>query len=92
MRLPEHWETLAGGGILLGVALWALTGGGPRATWPAGSEDLQPESYPAGLPSEYFHWSPVTWAGRRHPYPAGWCGRLPGLIDRQMPDYADRDS
>jgi hypothetical protein len=91
MKLPEHWEGIAAGAILAAVGFWAFTGRGGHAPFPPGSEDLQMDAYPIGLPSEFMHWSPVSWAGRSHPYPTQWCGQISSLIDRQQPDYADLD-
>lgn len=90
MRVPDKWKGWAAGAVLLGAALWFATGG-PQQDWPAGTEDLDVIARPVGLPSEFVHWSPVSWAGRCRPYPAAWYGQIGALVNRQMPDYADMD-
>jgi hypothetical protein len=90
MRIPRNWETWAIAAGLLAVVLWYATSG-PESNWPAGTEDLDMLSHPLGLPSEFMHWSPVSWAGRKHPYPSSYCGQIGALVNRQLPDYADMD-
>lgn len=92
MRFPEHWEGWAAAALVLGVGLWLATGG-QHVTWPATDEDVQyGPAAPPGLPSDFVHWSPVSWAGRDRPYPSAWCGQIPALINRSVPDFADEDS
>jgi hypothetical protein len=90
MRLPEHWEGWAAGALLLAALVWYTTAG-QKQTWPAGTEDLDMLGSATGLPSEFAHWSPVSWAGRCRPYPAAWYGQIGALVNKQLPDYADMD-
>lgn len=90
MRIPKEWKAWGLGAVLLGAALWYGTGS-QKQNWPAGTEDLDMLSHPQGLPSEFAHWSPVSWAGRGRPYPSTWYGQIGALVNRQLPDYADTD-
>ena len=54
-------------------------------------EDIQLQASAYQLPSDFFHFSPVSWAGRAHPYPNGVGQNIASLMDRSAPDWADCD-
>jgi len=90
----EWWHAVVAAAVV-GAAWWALGGGGQGATiggvLPIGSEDIQLRAATYMLPSDFFHYSPVSWAGRAHPYPASVGPAVAGLMNRQARDWADCD-
>jgi hypothetical protein len=85
---PLHVVAAAFGGVIL----WSRSGGsGSQGVSLTGSEDIQLHALPKSLPTEFVHWSPVSWAGRCHGYPGAVGAGLTHLIYKGAPDYADQD-
>jgi hypothetical protein len=84
-----EWWHVAAGVLAVGAGWRAL--GAPAATRPAGDEDIQLQARAYTLPDEFFHFSPVSWAGRQHPYPRGVGQGIAALMTRSAPDWADCD-
>jgi hypothetical protein len=84
-----QWWHAALGLVVVGAVWRGL--GAPATVTPEGDETMQLRARSYALPSEYWHYSPVTWAGRRHPYPKGIGEGLGHLHDRSAPDWADCD-
>lgn len=78
--------------LLAGGLWWRLSGAqGANALASYSDESIQMHVAPYGLPSDFMHWTPVSWAGRRHPYPAGIGENVGELCYTGPPDYADMD-
>lgn len=84
-----EWWHLAIGVFAVGAGWRAL--GAPGNVKPVGDEDIQLQANTYALPSEFWHMSPVSWAGRKHPYPQGVGQNIASLMDRSAPDWADCD-
>jgi hypothetical protein len=84
-----EWWHLAIGVVAIGAGWRAL--GAPASARPVGDEDIQLQARAYALPDEFFHFSPVSWAGRTHPYPRGVGQNIASLMDRSAPDWADCD-
>jgi hypothetical protein len=86
----EWWHLALAAGAA-GV-LWRAAGAPGRAKVPPGDETIQLQVRPYALPDDFFHFAPVSWAGRQHPYPRQVGANVaPGLRSRQVPDWADCD-
>ena len=85
-----EWWHLALGLVAVGAG-WRALGAPGQASGPRMDEDIQLQASAYQLPSDFFHFSPVSWAGRAHPYPAGVGQNIASLMDRSAPDWADCD-
>jgi len=84
-RKLEWWHLAL---VLIPAGLVWRALGAPGQPKPMGDEDIQRQARDYALPTEFWHFSPVSWAGRCHPYPRG-VGEM--LKSQQVPDWSDVD-